>query len=464
MSQIRSFDVFDTLFSRRYITSDIIWQEMERLSSIPNFAINRKAADTGHRNLKQIYETMASDGHIASELVDDFCELEISSEKATIFPIKENIEKVRHGDLLISVMYMSGRDIFNLVRSVGMDKLVTIYQSNGDKATGAFWDRMKGKLNLEYHLGDNAHSDYKMPLSRGFNAVHYPNGLTNRESYLIENGMYHLGLLLREIRLRNYEEIYAPLFGVANQDNLFWLFIACEMIKRKHNGKKIVFLGRDCQLMHKIYNAYFFTQSYYLPFSREVAMKQPEEAAHYLKHFTTEDSVLVDISSTGRTWEIICEKHPFNVEVMVHSDTYWYSEKQPVIPSTFGYMHRNSIIGNTSIVLEIFNCGNHGKIKNVDIIDGVPICKFGETELPKEAIKVIHKPIDDAVALKDYYKNIVEELSQLDWEELEIMSASMMRDISNIPKDFINVLNPKDNKYIIDEFDKKEAEYLDSVS
>ena len=94
----------------------------------------------------------------------------------------------------------------------------------------------------------------------------------------------------------------------------------------------------------------------------------------------------------------------------------------------------------------------------------MPICKFGETELPKEAIKVIHKPIDDAVALKDYYKNIVEELSQLDWEELEIMSASMMRDISNIPKDFINVLNPKDNKYIIDEFDKKEAEYLDSVS
>ena len=464
MKTIRSFDVFDTLLSRRYINSDIIWDQMEKSHGIQGFASNRKAADTGSRNLKQIYQTMASANHIPADQVNAFCSDEIAREKELAFPIKENIDRVRDGDLLVSDMYMSGEDILNLVRSVGLEKQVTIFQSNGDKSTGAFWDRMKGKLDLEYHLGDNIHSDVQMPLSRGFNGVHYPNNLTPRENYLLENKMTHLGLLIREIRLRNHEKDFDALFSVANQENLFWLFVACEMLHRKYSDKKIVFLGRDCQLMHKIYNAYYSVQSYYLPFSREVALNQTEEAVQYLKHFTTEDSVLVDISSTGRTWEIICKNHPFNVEVMVYSDLYWYSENKPSIHDSFSSIHRNSIIGPTSIILEIFNCGDHGKIRHIDIIEGVPVCRFGETEFPKEVIDVIHKPVNDAVALKAYYSSITKELADLTIEELEAISAHLMTSISSIPKNFINALNPKDNTYIMDEFDRKEAEYLNSIS
>ena len=465
MHKIRSFDVFDTLLSRRYIDSRVIWEELGQRYGIDSFAANRITADTGSRSLIQIYEAMELAGQIPSHLtIDELYEAELECEKKYAFPIKENIDKVRNGDIFVSDMYMSGKDVLNLTRSIGMDKQVTIYQSNGDKSSGAFWDRMKGKLDLEYHLGDNAHSDVSMPLSRGFNAVHYPNGLTGREEFFINNGLLHLGLLLREVRLRNYEETYAPLFAIANQDNLSWLFIACEIIFRKYPGKEIVFLGRDCQLMHKIYNAFFSVKSYYLPFSREVAMKQPEEAVAYLKHYTTNNSIFVDISSTGRTWEIICEHHPFNVEAMVHSDTYWYSQDKPTLPETFSYIHRNSIIGSTSIILEVFNCGDHGKLKYIDIVEGVPIGRFGETELPKEAIEVIHKPVNDAVVLKNHYSAISNELMQVGLEELEAISATLMVNISNIPKSSINLLNPNNNMYIMDEFDRKEAEYLDIVS
>jgi len=459
---IRSFDVFDTLFARRYVNSNIIWDSMEKDTGIQGFAQHRRAADTGSRNLKQIYQAMAADGHILEEDVDHFCAVEILAEKSLIFPIKENLDKVRDGDLFVSDMYMTGPDILNLVRSVGMDKQVTIYQSNGDKATGAFWDRMKGKLDLEYHLGDNIHSDYNMPKMRGFNAVHYPNtnSMSEIEEYLVSIDLQHLGLLLREIRLRNYEPEYDLYLDIANQKNLLLIFLFCEILHRKYKNRQIVFLGRDCQLTQRIYNTFYNVRSYYLPFSREVAMKDTDAAVHYLKTHAPEGSVLVDISSTGRTWELICEKHPFDVEVFVHSDTYWYSQTKPVIPETFSYIHANSVIGNTSIILEIFNCGDHGKVKSIELVDGVPVCKFGKTELPKELIDIIHKPVNDAVDLrrKNNYINLTNELSKVDDDILNVLSANLLVNISNTSREYLNINN------VLDEFDRKEAQYLDSVS
>ena len=459
-NMIRSFDVFDTLFARRYVNSNIIWDSMERDCAIEGFAQHRRAADTGGRNLKQIYQAMAADGHILEEDIDSFCAVELLAEKSLIFPIKENLDKVRDGDLLVSDMYMQGPDILNLVRSVGMDKQVTIYQSNGDKATGAFWDRMKGILDLEYHLGDNAHSDVQMPLSRGFNAVHYPNtnSMTEIEEYLISIDLNHLGLLLREIRLRNYEPEYAPFLEIANQKNLLLIFLFCEMLHRKYGNRQIVFLGRDCQLTQRIYNTYYNVRSYYLPFSREVAFKDPDSAVHYLKTHAPEGSVLVDISSTGKTWEVICNKHPFDVEVFIHSDTYWYSKEKPVVPETFGYIHTNSVIGGTSIILEIFNCGDHGKVKNIDVINGVALCSFGETELTEELIRVIHKPVNDAVDLSTHYSKITFELSKLDSDTLSVLSANLLVNISNTPREQLNING------VLDEFDRKEEQYLDNVS
>ena len=468
MEKIRSFDVFDNLFARRYINSNPIWDLMEQVSKIPNFASNRKSADNANRNLTQIYEAMASSGQITEDKIEDLRALEVAYEQELIFPIKENIQKVRDGDILVSDMYMSGPDILKLVRSVGMDKQVTIYQSNGDKATGAFWNKMKGKLDLEYHLGDNIHSDVNAPNSYGFNGVHYPNtnSLTNIEQNLINNGLSNLGLLIREIRLKNYEQEYQVYFDVANQKNLVWIFIACELLFRKYKGRKLVFLGRDCQLMYKIYSLFFDIRTYYLPFSRAVALSQPEESVQYLKSQTFEDSVLVDISSTGRTWEILCKKHPFNVEVLIYSDTFWYSENKPTLPETFSYIHQNSVIGDTNIILEIFNCGNHGKLREIQIVENLPICKYGNTELPQDVINVIHKPVNEAVELrkKFQYVDLVKELSKIDRDILLRMSTELLKEICATPKNSLNIMDVKTSKRIIDDFEEKENMYLEKVA
>ena len=457
---IRSFDVFDTLFARRYVTSEIIWEEMERIHQIPDFSRNRKDADNGQRSLSQIYEAMQSSGVLPEYYnIEELVSEEIRREAKYIFPIKENIDQVRNSDILVSDMYMKSIDILNLVRSVGMDKQVSIYQSNGDKSNGSFWSRMRGKLDIEYHLGDNIHSDFNVPISHGFNAIHYAevSKQTTYEKFLGDNGLRQLSLLLREIRLRNYDPLYSIYLETAGQQNLILLFVLCELLHRKYPSRPITFLGRDCELMYKIYNEFYSVKSYYLPFSREVAQKQTAESVEYLKTNTFEDSVLVDISSTGRTWEIICRQHPFDVEAIIYSDLCWYSDTKPVLPKTFDYIHQNSVIGQTSIVLEIFNCGTHGKLNHISVINGVPIGSYGTPELPKKVVDLIHKPVNDAVQLHRMgeYESLIEEFSSISSEDLELISAKLLVNISTLPIDQLNINNT------MVEFDKKESEYLE---
>ena len=48
---MNSFDVFDTLIGRRFVTSDIIWAQIEHEFKHENFAKDRVAADNGQRGL-----------------------------------------------------------------------------------------------------------------------------------------------------------------------------------------------------------------------------------------------------------------------------------------------------------------------------------------------------------------------------------------------------------------------------
>jgi hypothetical protein len=62
--------------------------------------------------------------------------LEIELEFENAIPIRTNLERVEHGDLLITDMYMPGTDILRMLRGVGLDKQVTIFRSNRGKSSG----------------------------------------------------------------------------------------------------------------------------------------------------------------------------------------------------------------------------------------------------------------------------------------------------------------------------------------
>jgi len=302
------------------------------------------------------------------------------------------------------------------VRSVGLTKQVTIYQSNGDKSNGSVWPRLANNR-PGVHLGDNVHSDYDMPTRAGFNAEVCTNSMLSAVEYsLFENKLPNLGLLVREIRLA-FNGNHSEHFRIASSCNLPLLFVLSEMIYRRYSNRNVVFLGRDCQLLHKIYNAYYGVAPY-LPFSRAVAFKQPDLATLYLRTHAPKDPVYIDISSTGGTWEKLDPS--LNVCVAIYSDREYYTPVKPVLPENFSSLTTNTQIGQTNLLIEMFNCGDHGHLESLTQIDGnIMLAEFAEPELPEELVAVIHSPANSAVNLTHIYKDAIRsELGALSEQEL----------------------------------------------
>jgi hypothetical protein len=217
------------------------------------------------------------------------------------------------------------------------------------------------------------------------------------------------------------------------------------MLWRKHGHQDIVFLGRDCQLLHRIYSAYYKI-SYYLPFSRQVAFTQTKEAIDYLSSHMSSDTVLVDISSTGGTWQHISSIKEFPITVLIYSDVAFYTKEKPILSSKFDYLEKNSVCGQTNLLLELFNCGDHGYLESLQHMGNhIQRASFAKPELGDELIKTIHQPVNNAVALANYYNpSLTYELSKLSDVDLSSLFSVFVTNVcgqtqlqSTIP-DFFN--------------------------
>jgi hypothetical protein len=202
----------------------------------------------------------------------------------------------------------------------------------------------------------------------------------------------------------------AEFYAVASKINLPWLFFACETLRRQYAGKKIGFLGRDCYLLQQIYQAYFEPDtSVYIPFSRKAA-KDTDQAIAYLDSFRV--AVLVDISSTGDTWQKIGFKKYYNVCALIYSDEWWRGrdsgQPQPIPPPTFTCVTKNSWIGSTNELVEVFNCGPVGSLIKLEPMTYAEL----EPDIDK-LISVLHAPVATAVKLQDKYKDIPKALAAL---------------------------------------------------
>jgi hypothetical protein len=403
---MNSFDVFDTLVGRRYITIDPILQAMERESGIVNFAEARKLVDTGGRSFDQIYDALVSQGVLSQQQRKRMQRLEITLELLNAIPIQRNLDRVNHGDLLISDTYLPSSVIFQLVCKVGLEKQVTIYQSNGDKACGVVWQKLKTKPDL--HLGDNRHSDVNQPMKAGIKAEWFNRAtqMNNVEHTLMSASLAHIAFLCREIRLRvNLGGIPAKFFIWACALNLPLLFALAELVHRTVGNRNLVFLGRDCQLLHRLYTAYY-RSALYLPFSRQVAYNQPADAIAYLRMQSPQNPVFIDMSSTGATWAFL--QNNIEILVAIYSDLSGASRAKTIISPTFKFLMRNSQIGATNLLLEIANCGNHGRLDHIEIHEGQFMQAFyGEPELSDDIIHAVHLPVKQAVDLAGIYRQDV---------------------------------------------------------
>jgi len=267
---VMSFDVFDTLVTRKVATPRGIFALMQQrladesvLPKLPlrvrkGFYDMRWYYESVARNkwqkeltedvtFVQIYQCLGDAEGLSSEQLQGLMDLELAVERENLVGIEDNISQLKkllasgHRVILISDMYLSGDHIRSLLVTVdevfsnlpiysSADMLKAKWSGNGYK-----YVQKQEHLNVFrwVHTGDNKSSDIGQAQELGIKTVYY-NGaaLTRREGELLTKyeGDIHWQLKVGDLRLRRLKgqdvsldalpdlpnEEYVP-FGLANR-------------------------------------------------------------------------------------------------------------------------------------------------------------------------------------------------------------------------------------------------------
>lgn len=235
LNELYSFDIFDTLITRKCATPKGIFAFMQEAitnnNDLPqnlreNFYKIRIESEIQARNdyyekhqtreilFDEIYEKMQKDFNLSNKSIDYLKKLEIETELKNLVGISENIEKIKQlikdekRVVLISDMYHSSNTIRTFLAHIDpIFNDIKIYVSSeyrASKAQGDLYSKVREIEGIKkqnwYHLGDNLHSDFKMAKKIGIKA----------ERYLFEELMpYEKELLSKNPVNTDYEKLIA---------------------------------------------------------------------------------------------------------------------------------------------------------------------------------------------------------------------------------------------------------------
>lgn len=207
---IKSWDCFDTIIGRNFYIPISIFNIISKNINDPTFTQKRIQAErlSKYKTYQDIYKYLPE--------YDPSIELEI--EKQHSFPILENFNKIEDGDIIISDMYFSAKEIREILDYHNFNKDVKILSTYGGKHSGRVWDWVKStNIKIKYHFGDNIHSDIKMARKYGFTSIFFGgHSFTEEERFLDSNGQAYLAAIMRKCRLSNPYRIQKSIFYHSN--------------------------------------------------------------------------------------------------------------------------------------------------------------------------------------------------------------------------------------------------------
>lgn len=300
-----SFDIFDTLITRRILYPQNIFELIEREIcakgiNVP-FARYRRAAehDLLNRgttpNISDIYKHLEEKYKLSHNTVQTLMTTELNSEMDFIYPRTVMIDCLRYAKkhkktvVLTSDMYLTSSELKPLLTKCGIDDYNEIFVSCEYKATksdGLLFECLKscysGKSIL--HIGDNEKSDVEMAQIHHLDAF----GVMNAVAMLCSSSAVHI-----MDKVRNIDDcillghILSDVFNdpFALNDSMGKLYIdsfsrlaefcflpitmrymqfIVQTVNRSHNKDTILlFISRDGYLLQKIYRQ--FSNRYGLP-------------------------------------------------------------------------------------------------------------------------------------------------------------------------------------------------------
>jgi hypothetical protein len=282
---MNSWDCFDTLVTRKYIEPITIFEEVGRRLNDSTFVKKRiKAEKKSDRTLLGIYKNLPG--------IDPSIECDIEIEHC--FPITKNINKVNDGDYIVSDMYLPPDIINKILKKCGLNKKVHLVVTPDGKRKGYIWKELP---KIDFHFGDNEHSDIKSARDFGISSIHVTDSFMTSNEKMIYETDKNLAAFMRFVRLqcpfKTDHEI--NLWNDQTNHNIPLLILASLELPK---DRKICFTYRDCVYWHRIYESLFPNNSTFLDASRRWYYNPTPEYRKYV-YDTVKDHMIVDLKGSG---------------------------------------------------------------------------------------------------------------------------------------------------------------------
>ncbi|MFT3881795.1 MAG: hypothetical protein QM703_19315 [Gemmatales bacterium] len=417
---VQSFDVFDTLITRRSVHPLAVLHQLELQTGIAGLAQARLGADQQLWKrgapflLKDLWELVGQTLGWSLDLINRCIDLELQLEREQCIPITCNVALVSDGDLLVSDTYLPAEFVQSLLKSAGLEKVTSLICSNAGKSQGTVWPKILSQVAVRGHFGDNEHSDGKMPTQAGIKSTIYIGARrTPIEQQMCDLGWVSLANLAREVRLSNpfsvphTKEQY--LWNLTCQLNFPLLVLASLCLDhhlRDEKASSVLFVSRDCYLWHFLYQRLFaHTKSSYFYTSRRCLFHPSASYLQYFRSVWDPNSVIVDVSSTGTSWRKFFGSQQVQGKCffLVHIDNYSYLTEGNHTPECLkiqAQLRSRELGVPFTKGLEMLNYGIHPVVEDVVLIDdktAVPVLgeKFEyDPKLPQAAHRCFRACLD----------------------------------------------------------------------
>ncbi|WGE75308.1 HAD family hydrolase [Actinobacillus equuli] len=318
-----TFDIFDTLISRRLAKPKDVFNLMESFLSyqdkwlsypelINSFTELRVKSESLAREYKvskfggeaeilieDIYSQLSKLAHLKESDLQELINIEISCEKAVLFKTKkaeEIFNKAKNSGAkiaIISDMYLSSAVLRDILVSCGYNlENITVFSSGEvglSKHSGQLYEFVKKELDIKdnqkwLHIGDNTHADIANAQKFGIKTLLADwsrNNYNESGHWLIKDV---IGCSIRDFlslpQAKTFyteeniiESIGFKVFGPLLLGYISWF--VC--LAKEKELDKLVFLARDAHLIQKLYLKYFqdkyFFEQDYMYVSRATAYK-----------------------------------------------------------------------------------------------------------------------------------------------------------------------------------------------
>jgi FMN phosphatase YigB (HAD superfamily) len=297
MCDVVSFDIFDTILTRKCLYASDIFHIVERRlleehGISGKYAEKRieadKIAHSGRScacNINSIYRVMTEELDFECDDIKVVIDLELETEKEYAIPRNRIVEAMRYARSLNKLVVLTSdiyfpeiyiKELLHKNKISGYDMLALSSELNKSKYQGDLWEHLMGLFGAKriLHIGDDEFSDIRQAAKCGIDTFMVRSSRELFDSSAIRDLADRTGTLddrlllgrsvsmcfndpfalhdCRRLKIEDYFLAGYAFFGPLVFCFMKWLINLCS----EQGIRRILFLSRDCYVLHKIYEKY----------------------------------------------------------------------------------------------------------------------------------------------------------------------------------------------------------------